>query len=48
MVARHINVDNDLIMMELCALFPPESIRYKAKDTGLIKRFRKIDPIYIF
>ena len=48
MVARHLNVDIDLIMMELCALFPPEWLRDKAKETGLIKRERKIDPIYIF
>ena len=48
MVARHLNVDIDLIMMELCALFPPEWLRDKAKETGLIKRERKIDPVYMF
>lgn len=48
MVARHLNVDIHLIMMELCALFPPEWLRDKAKETGLIKRELKIDPVYIF
>ena len=47
-VARHLNVDIDLIMMELCALFPLEWLRDKAKETGLIKRERKIDPVYMF
>ncbi|MDF0591792.1 IS4 family transposase, partial [Candidatus Methanocrinis natronophilus] len=35
-------------MMELCALFPPEWLRGKAKETELIKRERKIDPVYMF
>jgi hypothetical protein len=35
-------------MGELCALFPPEWLRGKAKETGLIKRECKIDPVYMF
>lgn len=30
----------------LCELFPPEWLRDKAKETGLIKR--KIDPVIMF
>ena len=48
MVSRNLKVDIDLIMMELCALFPPEWLRRKAKETDLIKRERKIDPVYMF
>jgi putative transposase len=38
----------NLIERELCELFPPEWLRNKAKETGLIKRERKIDPVIIF
>ena len=48
MVAHYSIVDINLIMMELCALFPPEWLRDEAKETGLIKRERKIDPVYMF
>jgi putative transposase len=47
-VAHYSIVDINLIMMELCALFPPEWLRDKAKETRLIKRERKIDPVYMF
>ena len=37
-----------LVERELCNLFPSEWLRNKAKETGLIKRERKIDPVIIF
>jgi putative transposase len=37
-----------LIERTLCELFPPEWLREKAKETGLIKRERKIDPVIMF
>jgi IS4 transposase len=40
--------EKNLIERELCELFPPEWLRDKAKETGLIKRERKIDPVFIF
>ena len=38
----------NLIERELCELFRPEWLREKARETGLIKRERKIDPVIIF
>jgi len=38
----------NLFERELCNLFPSEWLRSKAKETGLIKRERKIDPVIIF
>jgi hypothetical protein len=40
--------DEHLLERELCAILPPEWLREKAKDTGLIKRERKIDPVTMF
>ena len=40
--------DKNLIEQTLCELFPPEWLRDKAKETGLIKRERKIDPVIMF
>jgi len=40
--------EENLIERELCDLFPAEWLRNKAKETGLIKRERKIDPLVIF
>ncbi|WP_394339395.1 IS4 family transposase [Methanosaeta sp. UBA356] len=40
--------DKNLIERTLCELFPPEWLRDKAKETGLIKRERKIDPVIMF
>jgi hypothetical protein len=40
--------EDNLVEKELCKLFPPEWLRDKAKETGLIKRERKIDPVIIF
>jgi len=40
--------DQNLIERELCELFPPEWLRETAKETGLIKRERKIDPVIMF
>lgn len=43
------SLDGDnLVERELCNLFPSEWLRNKAKETGLIKRERKIDPVIIF
>ena len=39
---------DNLVERELCNLFPSEWLRNKAKETGLIKRERKIDPVIIF
>lgn len=33
---------------EVTRLFPPEEIREAAKDTGFIKRLRKVDPVLFF
>lgn len=38
----------NLFSEELCKIYPPEWLRKTAKDTGLIKRERKIDPVIIF
>jgi putative transposase len=38
----------NLIERELCELYPAEWLRSKARETGLIKRERKIDPVIIF
>ena len=46
-VARSLNVDVAPIIMELCAIFPPEWLRDKAKEMGPIKRERRIDPVYM-
>ena len=32
----------------LCKMFPPEFLRNLAKETGLIKRERKVDPVVMF
>ncbi|NYT01579.1 MAG: IS4 family transposase [Methanosarcinales archaeon] len=40
--------EENLIERELCELFPPEWLSAKAKETGLIKRERKINPVLIF
>jgi IS4 transposase len=48
-VVNHYSLEEkNLVERELCDLFPPEWLREKAKDTGLIKRERKIDPVIIF
>lgn len=39
---------DNLVERELCILFPSEWLTNKAKETGLIKRERKIDPVIIF
>src|SRR5512139_846242 len=36
------------LQVPLCNLFPSEWLKNKAKETGLIKRERKIDPVIIF
>jgi putative transposase len=38
-------INENLVSEELCLKFPPKWIRKTAKDTGLIKRERKIDPV---
>jgi IS4 transposase len=40
--------ETNLVERELCNLFPPEWLRNKAKETGLIKRERKVDPVIMF
>ena len=40
--------DQNLIERELCALFPSEWLRDTAKETRLIKRELKIDPVIMF
>ncbi len=40
--------DQNLIERELCELYPPDWLRETAKDTGLIKRERKIDAVIMF
>jgi hypothetical protein len=40
--------EDNLVERELCKLFPPEWLRNKSKETNLIKRERKIDPVIIF
>jgi IS4 transposase len=48
-VISNTSFDGDnLVERELCNLFPSEWLRNKAKETGLIKRERKIDPVIIF
>jgi IS4 transposase len=48
-LANHLSFgEKNLIERELCELFPPEWLRDKARETGLIKRERKIDPVIIF
>jgi len=48
-VISNTSFDRDyLVERELCNLFPSEWLRNKAKETGLIKRERKIDPVIIF
>ena len=32
----------------MCDLFPPEWLRETAKEKGLVKRKRKIDPVALF
>lgn len=39
---------NPVIEAELNKLFSPEWLRKTAKETGLIKRERKIDPVLMF
>lgn len=46
MPRHHSFDDRNLIERMLCELFPPEWLRDKAKETGLIKR--KIDPVIMF
>ncbi|MEM4259112.1 MAG: IS4 family transposase, partial [Candidatus Thermoplasmatota archaeon] len=33
---------------EMCKLFPPQWLRDTAKETGLVERKRKVDPVAIF
>jgi len=40
--------DKNLIERTLCELFPPDWLRDKARETELIKRERKIDPVIMF
>lgn len=48
-MANHLSLgEKNLIERELCELFRPEWLRDKARETGLIKRERKIDPVIIF
>lgn len=48
MTSKYSFDDKNLIERVLCELFPPEWLRDKAKETGLIKRERKIDPVIMF
>ena len=48
MVNHYSLEEKNLVERELCDLFPAEWLREKAKDTGLIKRERKIDPVIMF
>ena len=48
MAGGYSSEDKHLLEGELCAIFPPEWLREKARDTGLIKRERKIDPVTMF
>ena len=48
MAGGYSSEDKHLLDGELCAIFPPEWLREKARDTGLIKRERKIDPVTMF
>jgi len=48
-VVNHYSLEEkNLVERELCELFPPEWLREKARDTGLIKRELKIDPVIMF
>lgn len=38
----------DIVEKDLYTVFPPEWLRKKAQETGLIKRERKIDPVVMF
>jgi putative transposase len=40
--------EENLIERELCEAYPAEWLRSKARETGLIKRECKIDPVIIF
>ena len=48
MAGGYSSEDKHLLEGELCAIFSPEWLREKARDTGLIKRERKIDPVTMF
>jgi len=48
MAGGYASEDKHLLERELCAIFPPEWLREKARETGLIKRERKIDPVTMF
>lgn len=38
----------DVIEKDLCTLFPPEWLKQAAKETGLIKRERKVTAVEMF
>lgn len=40
--------DEHLLEKELCDMFPVEWLRARARETSLIKRYRKIDPVILF
>jgi len=44
----HNSINENLFSEELCKIYPPEWLRKTARDTGLIERERKIDPVTIF
>lgn len=44
MAEEHPTQDKDIIEYYLCEMFPKEYLRNLGKDTGLVKRERKIDP----
>jgi putative transposase len=48
MASNFSSEEKNLLEMELCAIYPPEWLRQKARETGLIKRERKIDPVLMF
>ncbi len=40
--------DPDIIEKDLCTLFSPEWLEYAARETGLIKRERKVTAVEMF
>ncbi len=40
--------DTHIIEKDLCTIFSPEWLRNSARETGLVKRERKIDPVIMF
>ncbi|MFV9645796.1 MAG: IS4 family transposase, partial [Desulfobacterales bacterium] len=40
--------DKCIIEKDLCTIFSPDWLRNAARETGLVKRERKIDPVIMF